>query len=416
MLEVNFQKIINKVFPKKMPEKIAVAVSGGIDSMALIFLLNNLYGKKNKITALIVDHNFRENSDKEAKLVYQILQNNNINCQILTSYLEKNFKANIEANLRQVRYDLLNKFCVKNKIKHLFIGHHKQDLAENFLIRLFRGSGIDGLAATDYESKFHDIKIIRPLLDFNKEDLKNYLEKNNINWVEDESNKEEKYLRNKIRNFLESLDNKEVINKRIAKASNSILANKKIVEKYLKEKSGDILEFNEMGYFLLNIKNFCELEEEIAKKYLALSLMEISGNYYKPRLSKLENLYSKILVNKDFKTTFYGCVIEQYDNSKLIIYREKSAIKTDQEICQKICQKIWDNRFRINTKQDFEITTIDAAEFNKLEISYNIKKEIIYTLPVFRKDKRIVAIPHLNYYSGAINNIDIQFDKKTLII
>lgn len=406
MIEKDFYSQINKIFLTKLPEKIAVAVSGGLDSMALVFLLKESF-KNLDITALIVDHKFRNNSTDEARKVSRILEENQIKNYILTADQEIS-EANIENNLRETRYGLLNKFCLENKIEYLFVGHHKQDIAENFLIRLFRGSGIDGLASLDYVTEFKDIKITRPLLDFKKEDLRKYLEKKDIQWVEDETNKQDKYLRNKIRNFLESLDDKDLINNRVSLASKSILNNKKIVEKYLKEKLPDILSFNEVGYFLLNIKNFCELSEEEARKYLSLSLMEVSGNHYKPRLNKLENLYEWILSDKEHKArSFYGCIVEKYDNKHLIIYREKAAISEEGEV--------WDNRFRIQINQDYEITTLDAREFNELKVDYNIRKEVIYTLPVFKKDKKILAIPHLNYYSDNVKEIGIKFDKKTIL-
>ena len=429
MITAKFKEVIDKIFPGKLPQKIAVAVSGGIDSMSLVFLLKELTkNHPEAITALIVDHKIRENSLREATSVKQILESHNIKCEILESYLEKAPIANIEANLRQVRYDLLNKFCSENGIKYLFVGHHQQDNAENFLIRLFRGSGVDGLAAIDYISDFGEIKIARPLLDFDKEDLKQYLERGGIKWFEDESNEDEKYLRNKIRKFLNSLDNKELINQRIGLASRLILNNKKIIEKYLSTNSSKFLEFNELGYFLLKKDNFNQLIAEEALHYLALALMEVSGNYYKPRLQQLENLYFWISNDKEHKkccqekTCFYGCIIEKYDDSNLIIYREKSKIE---KLKIKEPKFIWDNRFKISIDFDglrdistYEIASIDAEEFNKLKIKGPLPrtlKNIIYTLPVFKKNGEIVAIPLLQYYKNdeLIDKISINFDKKT---
>ncbi len=419
MLLNKLEEVINNIFDSKLPEKIAVGVSGGIDSIALVFLLKEFTkNKKIKLIALIVDHKIRENSTIDANDTAQILQKNNIECQILNSYLGTPPQANIEANLREMRYSLLNKFCLDNNIKHLFIGHHEQDQAENFLIRLFRGSGIDGLSAMDYVSKFWDMEIIRPLLNFKKEELKEYLEKNNINWIEDESNQDKKYLRNKIRSFLNSLDDKNLINQRIALASKSILESKKLIEQNLIKNASKILEFNNLGYILLKKAAFCNLSEEEAKRYLAWTLMEVSGSYYKPRLKYLENLYFWILEDKEHKKRcFYGCVVQKYDNSNLIIYREKDKIKKDKFVNN----LIWDNRFKINCNLDINgisISNIEVQEFNKLDIKHKmngILKNIICTIPVFRKSNQILAIPHLNYYvdDKLIKEINIRFDKKT---
>jgi tRNA(Ile)-lysidine synthase len=420
-LENKFLQVINKIFLNKTPEKIAIGVSGGIDSMALIFLFKKYSLIKNiKFIAIIIDHKLRHNSFIEAKNVANFLAKNNIDNKILESYLSQTPNSNIEANLREVRYNLLNNYCFENKINYLAIGHHESDVAENFLIRLFRGSGIDGLSATDYITKFKEIKIVRPLLDFKKEDLEKYLQENNIKFFEDESNKDEKYLRNKIRNFINSLEDKDLINNRIALASKSILENKKIIDHYLLKNAENILEFSDLGYILLKKKQFCELFEEKAKKYLAYILMQIGGNFYKPRLKKLENLYFSIKNDLKFtKKTFYGCVIEEFDDEKLIFYREKAKIKT----APLQHNFIWDNRFKIEFNGNIEgikVDKINAEEFNKLQKKYNIKtnlsgvlKNIIYTLPVLRENCIILTIPHLNYCINekTANNIFIKYRK-----
>lgn len=420
MIKRQFADIINKIFADKIPDKIAIGVSGGIDSMALLFLLKNLLkSNKIKIFACIVDHKFRENSNKEANLLKEQLEKKGINAIILESIIT-DFDSNIESQLRQVRYNLLNKFCLEHGIKHLFIAHHNQDLAENFLIRLFRGSGIDGLAALDYITDFRDIKIVRPLLDFKKEDLKQYLITENISWFEDESNQDEKFLRNKIRHFLESLPNQDLINQRVALASKSILENKKIINNNLKKNRPQILNFNDLGYILLKKRQFCQLTAEEGRKYLAYSLMEVSGNYYKPRLKKLENLYFKIVKEKKLvKSSFYGCIIEEFNDNEIIIYREKSKIKTE-KLENNI---IWDNRFKIKyigDKDVINIVNIAAKELNKLDFKHDFRgkiKNIIYTLPVFKRNSEIIAIPHLDFFTDLQlkDQIIVNFDKKTPI-
>ena len=140
----------------------------------------------------------------------------------------------------------------------MFLGHHQDDQAENFLIRLFRGSGIDGLAAINEISEFRKIKLVRPLLEFTKNDLKKYLQEKKISWVEDESNEDEKFLRNKIRKFLKSLPEPEVINGRIALASRSILEAKEILGKETKRNFPKIFKSHENSY-LIDVAKFKKL-------------------------------------------------------------------------------------------------------------------------------------------------------------
>lgn len=451
LAEKDFLQIIKKIFPKEFPKKIAVAVSGGLDSMALLVLLNKFYAKKTKIFCLTVDHNIRKDSASDARFVADFCKKKSINCTILKSYLKTKPTVNIENNLREVRYNLLQEFCIKNQIENLFIAHHQGDVAENFLIRLFRGSGIDGLSALEYTSRIatsfivsrntatQKVQLIRPLLDFSKSDLIKYLQTNKIRWVEDETNEDEKYLRNKIRQFLKTLPDAEVINKRVALASKAILSAKKILQNEMQKNAGNVLQFNQAGYFLLDIKNFKKLDEEIALRYLSWALMDVSGNFYKPRLENLQKIYQLVLQNKINKShTFYGCVLEKFSAKKIIICREASAVLPTVAVPEqdKIRNLVWDGRFNItidfslccndDRKHDeMIIGNINAQELNQL-IKTNSQlpklknplKKVFYMVPVFKIDGKIVAVPHLNYWldESLKNKVDIKFQSQSPLL
>ena len=140
-----FKNYLDKFIKKK--DKIGVAISGGPDSLALAFLAK-CYFLTNKLEAkfFIVDHKIRKESSKEAKLVRLSLKKFNINCEILKWHGKKPH-SNIQGIARNKRYALLKNACKKNDIKHLLIGHHIDDLYENFFIRLLRGSGLKGLSS-----------------------------------------------------------------------------------------------------------------------------------------------------------------------------------------------------------------------------------------------------------------------------
>jgi tRNA(Ile)-lysidine synthase len=323
-----------------IPVKFAVAVSGGCDSLALTLLLEKFcqadhqsgkiflsWTKKIELLAVTVDHKMRQGSSAEALKLKKILEKKKISHQILRIDKKKLPGSNIEANLRNLRYELLYEFCLKNKVEFLFLGHQLEDVAENFLIRLFRGSGLDGLSAIAEISQFKKIKLIRPLLNFEKNELKNFLQSQNIVWLEDKSNENEKFLRNKIRNFLASFPEKNVIQKRIAKAAAEITEIRDFFDKILLSEAKKILHFRPQGFFLLDQKKLQVTEEKIALKILALVLIEVSGKIYKPRLEKLKSFYRHLVTNDSIKPrNFYGCIASQYDSRYLIIDREKTAI------------------------------------------------------------------------------------------
>ena len=154
-------------------EKLAIAVSGGPDSLALAFLAK-CYSLKEQVNIkyFIVDHKLRKESSFEAKSVKNILKKNNIDCKILP-WNGKKPSTNIQASARDKRYFLLVNECKKNNIKNLLLGHHLDDISENFLIRIVRGSGLNGLISFNKKRKYKNQKldIIRPLLDVEKKDL-----------------------------------------------------------------------------------------------------------------------------------------------------------------------------------------------------------------------------------------------------
>ena len=211
-------KLTNKEFIKNIEKKytfeknpsVAVAVSGGPDSMSLLFLVNAFIKyKKGKLMALIVDHHIRKNSKEESKYIATYLNKNNINSQILTVNKNKVSKKSMN-EARNNRYNLLTDFCIKNNILHLFIAHHKDDNLETFLSRKIAGSDFYGLKSMSELSLYNRVNVIRPLLNFSKEMLLDYNKKNKIEYIKDPSNFNLDYTRPTIRNFLKKSDQKTI--------------------------------------------------------------------------------------------------------------------------------------------------------------------------------------------------------------
>jgi tRNA(Ile)-lysidine synthase len=324
LVEVFASKIEEIFSQKKLPKKIAVAVSGGADSLALTLLLAEFCKiKKIKVFAITIDHKMRKNSSKEALKLNKFLSGKKISHQVLAIPTKKIPQKNIEAKLREARYQMLGDFCLKNKIEYLFLGHHLGDVAENFLIRLFRGSGLDGLSTMAEISEINKIKLVRPLLNFEKSQLEDFLKSKKVKYFEDETNRDEKFLRNKIRKFFESFPEKNLIQKRIKNTADEISKMRDNFDEEMLHAAAEILEFSENGYFLLDRKKFQKIDEKIALKILALVLMEVSGEIYKPRLEKLKNCYNYLMSNGEIKPrNFYGCVTKKWDENRAVIFCE----------------------------------------------------------------------------------------------
>ena len=198
---------IYKKFESNLPIKknFIVAVSGGPDSLALSFLSKIYSIKKSlEIKYFIVDHRLRKNSKLEAEYIKKKLENFYIKLDILTWKGTKP-KKNIQSIAREKRYKLLEDVAKKYRIDNILLGHHLDDLFENFFIRILRGSGLKGLISLDKETHKNQVNLIRPLIKIDKKDLiyiSNYIFGT---YIEDPSNENDKFKRVKIRNFLKQL-------------------------------------------------------------------------------------------------------------------------------------------------------------------------------------------------------------------
>ncbi len=317
---------INKIYKKfeksiGIAENFAVAVSGGPDSLALAFLAK-VFSIKNNLSPkfFIVDHKLRSESTMEAKKIKKILNQLAINSEILT-WRGKKPSKNIQSTARNKRYQLIFSECNRYYIKSILLGHHQDDLFENFFIRILRGSGLKGLVSLDKKTKINNKYLLRPLLDQKKEDLI-FISKKIFNfYVQDPSNNNEKYLRIRVRKLIDNLQkdglDKEKLYKTISNLKNSNdLVNFYVVEN-LKKNTSFFIKNNKI---ILNKSFFLQPYEVIFRSF-SDSLKLVGKKYYPVRGKKLDNLIKRGQHNKSFKVTLGGCIIEKV-NQTVIITKE----------------------------------------------------------------------------------------------
>jgi tRNA(Ile)-lysidine synthase len=314
-----FEEKILAIFNEEkinLPKQFALAVSGGSDSLSLMILSKKFADKYNiKLLAITINYQIRPNSTNEAKLVAKIAKEHKINHKIITIDKKNLPNSNIEANLRAIRYQIFKDICQKKNINHLLTGHHCDDMAENFMIRLWRGSSIDGLSALAEYVTIDKINIIRPLLIFHKKELQNFLLSMNINWCEDESNYEEKFLRNKIRHFINSFNDSDIIKKRIIKTAKEIRKASIIIEESMINYAEKMLYYHQNGYFIIDQKRLIDADKDIAIKILSILISDINNSNYKPRFITIEKFYYH-LITENFKPITINKAIAKLINPK----------------------------------------------------------------------------------------------------
>ena len=307
-------KITNQDFEAKMRElrvnsDIAVAVSGGPDSLALMHL-SNRYALNNNInlTVLSIDHGIRAESSKEIVWLKKVAKKNKINFYS-TKLKKKINSSNTLSKARTLRYEALSKYCNKKKIKFLLTAHHLDDEIENFLMRLIRGSGIKGLSSLKVKSRYKNTKLIlvRPLLEYSKKSLIQYLSDQKQSYINDRTNYNNKYDRSRIRKLSQQLINEGLskvrfknVLKNLKNADNAINT---AVSNYLEEQ----VKLIEKNIISFRSKEFISLPEEIQHRVL-VKLCRFAGKSNKvPRSRSVQELINSIVKEKSFKRTLNSC-------------------------------------------------------------------------------------------------------------
>ncbi len=317
---------IFKEFEKslKIKSKFAVAVSGGPDSLSLAFL-SKCISLKHKIPVrfYIVNHKLRKESSSEAKIVSNILRKIDVNCKILNWHGPKP-STNIQSIARDKRYDLLFRECKKENIKYLLLGHHLDDLFENFLIRILRGSGLKGLVSLNknLNNKINNIEILRPLLDFEKKNLI-YLSHKIFNFfILDPSNQNENFKRIRIRSLLQNLEKEGLDKKKFLLTINNLKNSNETIKFYVnKNINENSVYLKTKKTYILN-KSFFKQSHEVIFRSLTDLIQFIGKKYYPVRGKSINNLISKIKSEIFLKVTIGSCIVEKI-NQSILIYKEK---------------------------------------------------------------------------------------------
>lgn len=299
----HIDKVLNGLPTAK---KIAVAVSGGADSMALTLLLQK-WAKKNRknLIALHVDHGLRATSKKEASQVKAWLGNRKIPCQILVWRGVKP-KTRIHEKARAARYALFVKALRKYQTPYLFLAHHLDDQAETVAIRWARKSGIDGLSGMQPVVQQDKMVLLRPLLNIKPSQLRTYLKKQKQPWLEDPSNTNPKFTRAKLRQNWQQLGLSHTWFADLAKELAS-------VRRYYDQQVEAFMAAavtTQRKQIAIDRAAFHQLDAETAKRLVRQCLQSLSKDIYPPGKQPLDKLMI-MLHNPASRTarTLHGCVI-----------------------------------------------------------------------------------------------------------
>ncbi len=293
----------------------AVAVSGGADSLALMVLLAEWACRAGKPppVVLTVDHGLQPGSAAVARAVLESAAAAGLEAHCLLWRGAKP-KSDLEAEARAARYRLMGNWCRRHGLGALYVAHTMEDQAETFLLRLARGSGLDGLAAMRTvapfpEPGFAGLSVVRPLLAMARADLRTLLSMRDVVWNEDPMNQDPRFARVRMRAAWPAMEAAGLSARRIADAAAHLARARTALEA---ETAAFLAEHGrfEAGRALLDGAALVAAPREIGLRVLAAVLGRTAGAAYRPRFERLERLYAAILTGDVGKgRTLQGCRI-----------------------------------------------------------------------------------------------------------
>lgn len=410
---------INTLWNKE--DKIAIALSGGVDSIVLFHLLVTEYKDSYKqLVVFHINHGLREESYEEAEFVEKFVKDFDVKFykeELNMSDLERDSHTSEEMLARELRYQAFNKMAKLEGVTKLLTAHHKNDQVENILMRLLTGRSIDHSLAICEEIEMAGLTIYRPLLNSLKAELEEYAKEKNLHYYVDATNFDTDYTRNNIRHNIVPLLNDinsgsfdnlinfanyyQNINNNLKKA---ILSNK---DNYIFSRDEDKISLVKDKFLELNEEEMYFLLKDLITDELGVfdvkqkAIFDVVSSLKKNSGNKSYDLKNNLKIISQYETLYIHKIEKKCYNDKIEIIIDK--------ICENSVYEFYQNKFIISTDaKDSEIgfnkselplliTTkkegdrVRRGEINKklsrIFIDEKIPKELRDTLPVIRNNK-----------------------------
>jgi tRNA(Ile)-lysidine synthase len=373
---------------------IGIAVSGGGDSMALLHLFARWSVQTgHPIAAVTVDHGLRAQSGAEAQGVAAHCAQAGIPHDILT-WQGRQATGNISAAARDARYGLMAAWAASKGIEHIALGHTADDSAENFLMRLGRSAGIDGLAGMQTRFERNGILWARPLWRQRRSALRDYLLRHDVQWVEDPSNDDPRYLRTRARKALPLLEDLGVTVEAVHASAFALREAQTALVHYTQQEAR-LHVTQEAGDLIIPERRVPPIPSEIERRLVTAALQWVGSNAYPPR-----GIWSGLLdvdVADHQRKTIAGCLIMKR-KGQFRITREYNAV-TDMVTST---DALWDTRWRVEGPHapDLELRALGEGVMQLPDWrATGLPRPTLMASPAVWRGETLVAAPLAGYNS-----------------
>ncbi|MEL7213242.1 MAG: tRNA lysidine(34) synthetase TilS [Pseudomonadota bacterium] len=317
-LEASFAAVCTHLLGADFSEKLGVAVSGGGDSTALLVLACGHFGA-DRVTALSVDHGLRAEAKRELAQVADLAAQLGCAYEVFT-WNGWDQRGNLQAEARAARYRLMAEWGAQTGTDTIFLGHTGDDQAETVLMRLARGSGVDGLAAMQPLHVRNGVRWVRPLLEVGREELRRFLLARGTVWSEDPTNEDESFDRIRLRKMMPELAKIGLDRARLVQTAAHMARARSALRQEVARLAAQSVQ-QQVGDLLITRAAFDAAPRELQSRLLAEALRFISGQTYAPRYAALAALIDA------GGGTLHGALVTS-DAKSLRITREAAALRS----------------------------------------------------------------------------------------
>ncbi len=370
---------------------LGVAVSGGSDSLALLLLLQSFGGRP--LSAVTVDHGLRPGSAGEAAAVAALCAGRGIPHTTLR-WEGWDGRGNLQDHARRARRALIAGWAAAHGIGAVALGHTLDDQAETVVMRLARGSGVDGLSAMAAATAGDGVVWLRPLLALRRADLRRWLVAEGVAWAEDPSNDDARFDRVRARAALPALEALGIGPERLAATARAMARARAALEHATAALAKACLEVGSAGDLTLDAAPLAQAPVEIRLRLLAAALSWVSGAVYRPRLVRLEAALAAIEAGRiGHGLTLHGCVLRAR-GGRIAIRRELARVAP----AVPLARGRWDGRWQLEgtppARPGLTIGALGAGGLAKAgEHPAGMAREALATTPAIWDAGVLVAAP-----------------------
>ncbi len=382
---------------------VAVGVSGGADSLALCLLADRwARAQGGRVVGLTVDHQLRPEAAAEAATVGQWLTARGIEHHILVWSGAKP-STGLQAAARQARYALLRGWCAEHAVLHLLLAHHQEDQAETFLLRLGRGSGVDGLAAMAPLTAAPELNVLRPLLEVPRDRMAASLVALDQPWIDDPSNRSDVFKRIRLRRMMPALAVEGLTAARLAVTAAQLGRARQALDQATAALLVRAVSLDPSGFARLDAALLPGAGEEISLRLVARLCRTVGGGRHAPRLERLQRLHAELVAGLPARRSFAGCVLAPTRHGVLVC-REPAAVASDRAV--RAGEKVsWDDRFTLWLSGTGEgvVAALGNDGWRALRHLMEgrpqslLPRPVLPTIPAIVDRHGISAVPHLGY-------------------